>query len=153
MTCSNGINCLNEEESLNNNKAMMEYLDSGSRNWPSFITDLHSKWTDAYKKDEYPNYQRKDHIDPKRPPQRNRPKQQQTYNVPTNDVVNTKGTNKRRDLFLAKKPWIFSWGTERIPQKIQRYRKITLHWSAYPKREQDQTEKSIYGLDWLQKGI
>ena len=30
-------------------KAMMEYMDFGSRNSPPFTTDKHSKWADAYK--------------------------------------------------------------------------------------------------------
>ena len=36
--------------------------------------------------------------------QRNRPKQLQTYNMPTNDVENINSTNKGRDLLLANKP-------------------------------------------------
>ena len=31
--------------------------------------------------------------------------------------------------------------------------RVTLHWSEYPQREQDETQKSRYGLDWLQKGV
>ena len=38
--------------------------------------------------------QRKDHSDPKRPAKRNRSQQLQTYNVPTDDVENTKGHRK-----------------------------------------------------------
>ena len=41
--------------------------------------------------------QRKDHIDPKRPKQRNRPKQLQIHNLPTDYVENIDSTNKRRD--------------------------------------------------------
>ena len=40
-----------------------------------------------------------------------------------------------------------------IMQRIQRHSRITLHRSTHPKWEQDKTEKSSYGLDWLQKGI
>ena len=47
-------------------------------------------------------------------------------------------------LFLEKK---------RMPQRTQRHGRATLHWSAHPKREQDQMEKSSYGLGWQQKGI
>ena len=54
---------------------------------------------------------------------------------------------------FASKPWIVPWRTERMPQKIKRYCRITLHRSTHPKWEQDKTEKSSYGLDWLQKGI
>ena len=49
--------------------------------------------------------QRKDHIDTKGPKQRNRPKQLQTNNMPTNDVENINSTNKGRDLISANKPW------------------------------------------------
>ena len=48
---------------------------------------------------------------------------------------------------------IIPWGIERILQMIQRYGRVTLHKSTHPRREQDQTEKSTYGLDWLQKSI
>ena len=37
--------------------------------------------------------QREDHSDPKRPLQRNRPKQLKIHIVPTDDVENTNGTN------------------------------------------------------------
>ena len=40
-----------------------------------------------------------------------------------------------------------------MPQRIQRHSRITLHRSTHPKWEQDQTEKSSYGLVWLQEGI
>ena len=49
--------------------------------------------------------QRKDHIDTKGPKQRNRHKELQTHNLPTNDVEDINSTNKGRDLLLAKKPW------------------------------------------------
>ena len=42
--------------------------------------------------------QRKDHIDPKRPLQRNRSKQLHIQKVPNYDVENTNCTNKERDL-------------------------------------------------------
>ena len=84
----------------------------------------------------------------KKIPVKKPPKNLQTHNVPTYDMENTNGTNKGRDLLLANKPWIVPQGTERMPQRIQRYRRATLHWSAHPEREQDDTEKSSYGLDW-----
>ena len=37
--------------------------------------------------------QRKGHLDPERPPQRNRPKQLLTHNVPTDYVDDTNGTS------------------------------------------------------------
>ena len=97
--------------------------------------------------------QRKDNINPKGPKQRNCSKQLQTHNLPTNDVENTNSTNKGKDLLLAYKPQIVPWQTERVPQRIQRHSRITLHRSTHPKWEQDKTGKSSYGLDWLQKGI
>ena len=97
--------------------------------------------------------QRKDHIDPKGPKQRNRSKQLQTHNLLTDDVENINSTNKERDLQLANKSWIVPWRTGRMLQRIQRHRRVTSHRSTHPKWEQEQTEKSSYGLDWLQKGI
>ena len=97
--------------------------------------------------------QRKGYIDPERPPQMNRPKELQAHNVPTNDVENINSTNKGRGLWFINKLWIVLWGTERIPQRIQRHRRTALLRTAHPQREQDQTEKSSYGLNWQQKGI
>ena len=74
-------------------------------------------------------------------------------NLPTDDVENINSTNKGRDLLLTNKPRIILWGTEKMPQRIQRYSRVTLHISTHPKQEQDQTEKSSYGLVWLQKSI
>ena len=45
------------------------------------------------------------------------------------------------------------WRTETMLQRILRHSRITLHRSAHPKWEQDQTEISSHGLDWLEKGI
>ena len=97
--------------------------------------------------------QRKDHIDPKEFEQRHRSKQQQTHNLPTDDVENIKSTSKGRDLLLANKLRIVPWGAERVLKRIQRYSRVTLHRSTHPKWEQVQTEKSSYSPDWLQKGI
>ena len=47
--------------------------------------------------------QKKDHFNPKRSPQTNRPKQLQTHNVSIYDVENTCDTNKGRDVLQAKK--------------------------------------------------
>ena len=65
--------------------------------------------------------QRKDHIDPTGPMQRNRPKQLQTHNLPTDDVKNINSTNKGRDLLLTNKLQIVPWEKERMPQRIQSY--------------------------------
>ena len=51
--------------------------------------------------------QRKDHIDLAGTPQRNRPKQLQSHNLPTDDMENINSTNKGRDLLLAYKLRIF----------------------------------------------
>ena len=61
--------------------------------------------------------------------------------------------SKGKDLLFANKPQIVSWRTERMPQRIQRHSRITLHRSTHPKWEQIKTVKSSYGLDWLQNGI
>ena len=97
--------------------------------------------------------QRKDHLYPKRPKQRKRPKQQQTHNVLTDVVEIINSINKRRVLLLANKPRIVPWGTERMSQRIRRHSRVIFHRSAHPKREQNQTEKYSYRLDWLQNGI
>ena len=66
---------------------------------------------------------------------------------------NINSTNKRRDLLLTKKPQIIPWRTERTQQRIERHRRATVHRSALPRRVKDPTEKSSYGLGWLQKRI
>ena len=60
---------------------------------------------------------------------------------------------REKNLLFANKPQIVPWRTERMPQRIQRYSRITLHRSTHPKWEQYKTEKSSYGQDWLQEGI
>ena len=97
--------------------------------------------------------QKRDHLDPKGPKQRNSPKQLQTHNLLADDVKNINSTNKGRDLLLPNKPRIVPWGAERMQQRIQMHSIVTLHRSTHPKWEQDQTGKSSYGLDWLQKGV
>ena len=76
-----------------------------------------------------------------------------THNLPTDDLENINSTKKGRDLLLADKPRMVTWGTEGMLQRIQRDRRPTLHRSAHPQREQDQMEKSSYGLDWQHRGI
>ena len=66
-------------------------------------------------------------------------------------MENIYSTNKERDLLFANKAQIVSWGTETMPQRIQRHSRDILHRSTHPKWEQDQSEKSSFGLDWLQK--
>ena len=79
-------------------------------------------------------------------------KKLQTHNGTAYNVENTNGTNKRVDLQLANKLRIVTWGTERMPQRIQKRKRAILRWSTYPYREQDETEKSTNGVDWLQNG-
>ena len=52
--------------------------------------------------------QRKDHTNPKRPPERNSPKQLQTNNVPTYNVENTNGTNKGNIYFSLTSRGLFT---------------------------------------------
>ena len=47
--------------------------------------------------------QRKDYIDPKRPPKKNFPQELQILNVPTDDVENTNGTNQEGNFLFANK--------------------------------------------------
>ena len=94
------------------------------------------------------NDQRKDHIEAKGLKQRNRPNQLQTYNLPSDDEEIINSTNKRRDLLLANKP-----RNGNNAAKIQRHSRVTLYRSAHPKREQDQTEKFSFDLNWPQKCI
>ena len=85
------------------------------------------------------NGQRKDQIHLKKTPLKKPPKQLQTHNVPTYEVEHTSGTNKEINLFLAYKPPIAPRGTEKMPQRIQKHRSTTIHWSAHPQRELDES--------------
>ena len=82
--------------------------------------------------------QRKDHIDPKRTLVKETPKKKNNHRPITCLPMMWKVLKSRR-LFPEEK--------ERMLQRIQRHSRGTLHISAHPKREQDQTEKSSYGLD------
>ena len=68
-------------------------------------------------------------------------------------MKNIHSTNEGRDILLANMPWIVPWRTERMPQRIQRHGRGTLHGSTYPKWKQEQTKESSHGLERLQKGI
>ena len=96
--------------------------------------------------------QRKDHIDTKGPKQRNCHKQLQTHNLPTNDVENINNTNKGRDLQLANKSRFVPWRTEGCCKGSRGTAELLYIDQQHSKWEQDQTEKSSYGLDWQQKG-
>ena len=75
------------------------------------------------------------------------------FNLLIDDAENINSPNEGRDLLLANKLRIVPCSTERMPQRIQIHWRVTLHRSAHPKQEQDQAEKSSYGLVWLQQGI
>ena len=92
--------------------------------------------------------QRKDHIDPKGPKQRNCSKKLQTHNLPSVDVENINSPTKGRDLLLANKPKIVPCGAERMPQRIQRHSRVTQYRSTHLKWEQDQTEKKL-AMAWI----
>ena len=62
--------------------------------------------------------QRKGHIDPQGPYQRNHTKQLQIHNLHTKDLENINSKSKGRDLLLANKPRVVSGGAERMPQRI-----------------------------------
>ena len=68
-------------------------------------------------------------------------------------MENINSTNKGKNLLLTNKPRIVPWRTEKMPQRIQRHSGITQHRSTHPKWQQDKTEKSSYGLDWLKKDV
>ena len=95
---------------IEKHQAIIEYMDSISRNSSALMTNKPTKWNDANKKHTYLNGW------PKERPQwsKNTPKQLQTNNVPTHDVENTNVKKKGKGLLLANKPWIIPWGTERI---------------------------------------
>ena len=80
---------------------------------------------------------RKYHSNPKRSPKRNRSKQRETYNVSTDDMENAISTNQGGGIRFGDNP---------------RNRKDTAS-GPEVQGEQDKTEKSSYGVDWLQKGI
>ena len=61
-------------------------------------------------------------------------------------MENTNSTNIK-DLFLADELWIVPWVTERMPQRIQRHRRTTLHWSVNPQRQRQG------GNIWLWSGL
>ena len=90
--------------------------------------------------------QRKDQIDLEGPTQE-KCRKLQTDNLPTDDVENINRINVGRDLLLATKPRIVTWGTEKMLQRIQRHNRVTLHRSAHPKREQYQTEN--LAMAWI----
>ena len=70
---------------------MMEYMVSGS--WNSRQTSSRNEQMPTRSTRTQMEDQRKDHIDPKGAKQRNRPKQLQAHNLPTDDVENINGIN------------------------------------------------------------
>ena len=63
----------------------------------------------------------------------------------------SEGIIKKKNTVIQKdppnKPQIVPPGTESMPQNIPKHRIATVHWSAQPQREQDEREKSSYGVD------
>ena len=81
------------------------------------------------------------------------PKQLQTHNMPTYEVENVHGKNKRGDLQHVNKPWTVPRGTEMMQRVDQRHMWSTVHWLTQPQREPDMSRKFSYGMDWQQKRI
>ena len=137
-----------EKYQIRNQEAMMGYMNSGSKiHLHSWQTSTRNELMPTRSRRTQMDDQRKDDIDPKWPLKMNHFKQLQTYNMLNYDVKNGNCTNKGRYLRLAKKALIVCWGSERMPQRIQRNRRATLDRSAYLQRGQDKTQKSSSGLD------
>ena len=91
--------------------------------------------------------QKKNHVDPKGLNKSDPPKQLQIHDLPIDHVENINSTNEGIDLLLANKPQIFSWGAERMPQRIRRHCSVTLHRSLHPLRDQDRAENLV--MAWI----
>ena len=102
---------------------------------------LHSRQTST-RNEQMPTKSTRTRMDDQSTQAKNCLKQLQTHNLPTDNVNIISSTNKERDLLLANKAQIVPRGPERMPQRIQRHSRVTLHRLAHPKRRQDQTEKS-----------
>ena len=120
--------------------SLMEYIGSGSRNSPQFRLALEMiRWRQGAHVPEWMT-KGKTTLIQKDTSKGTVPNNYRPITCLSNDVENINSTNKGRDLLLANKPQIVSWGTERMPQRIQRQSRVTLHRSAHPKWVQDQTE-------------
>ena len=133
---------------------MLIYKDIGFKNSLPSTTDWLSKWIDAYKKQTKSNeWQKKRPPWSRKAPKKESPQQLQTHNVFTYNVENTNGTNQLGDLGFTNKPPTILRGKERMTQGNQMYRRASIHWSTHLQRQENKTEKSSYGVDWLQKSI
>ena len=88
--------------------------------------------------------ERKDYPDPKRTPKRNRPKQLQTHNVPTDDIENTNSKNQGGDLLFANR---------KDAAREKENKRSILHCSTHLQGELNEKEKYSYGVDWRPKRI
>ena len=119
--------------------------------WSRKFTSIHDRW-----EQEINRYLQRSHVPEwltkgstiliQKDPGKGTPKQLYTHNLPTEENIDSK--NKGRDLPLANKPRVLQWGTEKMPQSIQRHNIITFHRSVHTKREQDYAEKSSYVRDY-----
>ena len=96
--------------------------------------------------------QRKDYINPKGSKQRNCSKKLLTDNLPTNNGENTNSRNKGKYLLLAKKAVDCSLTNRKMPQRIQRHSRITLHRSTHPKWTRKLLETKLNSRNLI-KGI
>ena len=109
----------------------MAYIDTGLKNSLTSMTDWQIEINRGFQGTDIAEYddQRKGHLVSKRPP----PKE----TVP----------NNYRPIMCLSIMWKgFHKGT-------RGNMKATIHWSTHPQREQNETEKSSFGVDWLQKII
>ena len=97
-------------------------MDSGFKKFPSIHDRLAIEMKRYLQEKDIPEWttKRKTTLIQKDPTKRNRSKQLQTHNVPTDDVENTNDTTKGRDLLLVNKLQIVPRGTERMLQVDQR---------------------------------
>ena len=96
---------------------------------------------------------RKDHLDPKRSLKKNLSRQLQIDDVPTDDWKILTEQNRKGDIRFANKLQTVHCGMEGMAQGHQRNRRATTHWSTRTQKEENETKKSGYGVDWQQKGI
>ena len=85
--------------------AIMEYMDSSSRNSQPFTSTRNEQMTTRSTRTRMDDQKKRPHGS-RRTHSKDRPKQLRTHKVPTDDVENINNSNKGRDLALAKKPQI-----------------------------------------------
>ena len=73
-------------------------------------------------------------------------KKLQTNNLPTDDEEKINSTKKGRDLLLANNLRTVPCWTERMPQRIQRHRRVTSYRPGNSQPEEDQTENLAIAL-------